>query len=229
MECVHETRQTSWTADVWARLLNIAHLNIGTDYQKGEWVAYQIPLMETVTFQTGVREYVKKRLAAEPELEGYIKEKPLYMINGIKYATGLRMFVEHGKHIGAGTKVAAVIDPNGSLSLGGAFQGSCDHHGLLSRSIPGEIVFAYQLLRISQKGWRQKKTDLRIRHKEALLGNRPPSNIEDFDIELDIFTTEQIDEALEDNQLDEDDYARGEPVDNGEEEYAHVFATYGEE
>lgn len=225
-ECVHEARQKSWTAAIWARLLSILQVNIGSDHSRGEWVAYQIPSMETVTFKTGEREYVKKRLAAEPDLEQYIKEKPLYMINGIKYAAGLKMFVEQVSHMGVGTKMAATVDPDGSISLGGAFGGSCDHHGLLSKSIPDEIVFAYQLLRISEKGWRQKKLDLRIRHEEALLGNQPSSETDDFDFELDVFTMGHIDEAMEDNRLDDDDYARIEPLDNGEDEYAHVIATY---
>lgn len=223
-EDIREKRSSAWSGELWAKFLDFIGIKLGTDHEKKGTVIYRVPEMETETFTKGLAEYIRKRVAQEQILQDRLREKPVYMITGVQYATrGLELWIEEGQHHGGGAEASSTVSPDGSTSIGGRANVKMDDNAQLARSVVGEVVFAYQLAKISEKGWKTRKISIETQSKDAFLSdpNAQGSKIASQDIEWGELTTEDIPEAIAENDISE--YGLSD-IGAAAQEYGRVFA-----
>ncbi|EFQ25224.1 hypothetical protein CGRA01v4_06430 [Colletotrichum graminicola] len=151
---LRETHASSWGANLLAKFLSVLHLSVGTDHGRDLEVVYEVDHLETVTL-SGVGSYIRQRIARpseaalQKELMGF--GPSVYMITGIKYATGLKVWTVAGNSTEGGAGLGGALSPDASASASGGVHGSSAASRMLQRSVPGEIVLAYQLTKITPK------------------------------------------------------------------------------
>ncbi|KID83862.1 hypothetical protein MGU_08834 [Metarhizium guizhouense ARSEF 977] len=224
-EDIREKRSSSWSGELWAKFLEFIGINLGVDYEKTGSVIYRVHEMKTETFKNGLPEYIRKRVAQEEILQDQLREKPVYMITGVQYATkGVELWIEEGQHHGGGVEASSTVSPDGSASAGGNVKVKMDDNAQLARSVVGEVVFAYQLAKITEKGWKIRKITIKTQAKDAFLSD---PNAQDGvraspDIEWDELTAEAIPETIVENDIRE--YGLGDIEPAEQEGYRRVFA-----
>lgn len=104
--------------------------------------------------------------------EGFGFRQPVYMVTGLKIAKGFAGKREAGgRTTGTVEGGGAVPTPAGDVAIGASVSGGKDAEERDEWKAGGDIVFAYQLLKIELKGWKSKRLNIdEFRHKAAYLG-----------------------------------------------------------
>lgn len=153
----------SLDASIWANFLQFVSANVGGERSKDTSVTYSMSGgLETRYFEPSDDEVVA-RITAEPKVRaamsaGLWGHSPVYMITGIKVAKGFSVSTSSTRTDGGHVGGSAPVTPAGEVSVGGQIGGE-KRSGRedFSRMADGvEIVFAYQLHVIAEKGWREK-------------------------------------------------------------------------
>ncbi|KAF7554301.1 hypothetical protein G7Z17_g2994 [Cylindrodendrum hubeiense] len=153
-ESVRESRSHSWSAELWAKFVTLLNLNVGAKRAANSSVIYEIDEMRTVWLDDGIRAYANKRVTRESELNNIVNgvpPTPVYMVIGIKYAKGLRVWIEESASSSGTAKAGANLSGDGfSASGGGGGEGGKKVTRVLARQIDDEVVFAYHLAEITK-------------------------------------------------------------------------------
>lgn len=152
---LRETKKSSWSAELWAKFLSILHISIGADHGRDLEVVYEVANLETVTL-SGVGPYIRERIArnSETALQKVLlmgSNPSLFIITGIKYSKGLKIWANTGSTTNGGANVGGTLSPDSSASAGGGVHRSTAASRSLTRTIDGEIVLAYQLTKVTPK------------------------------------------------------------------------------
>ena len=157
-----------------AQLLQIIGAKVGGDFARDESVEYAMEALRTEFFKSdpdsgAIRELLQAPLVRDA-MQSTMWSRPLYMITGLKIAEGFSLSsnstVKRGGKLGADVPVPAVQ----GLSVGFETSASKKESRGDSFKIDHEIVLAYRLLRISRKGWKDRKLVFdEYRSKAALL------------------------------------------------------------
>ncbi|KAF9870214.1 hypothetical protein CkaCkLH20_12300 [Colletotrichum karsti] len=147
---------------LWAQVLNIANLNIGARRSKTTTITFEMSQLDTVYFgEDPSSENIALR-ARDARVKTALKignrflRGTVYMVSGLKIARGFKLTqsnaTERGGQIGAGGMVTPEVSVGGNLDVTTG----------MSRTTGSEaghdIIFAYQLLRITTKGKGEKLT-----------------------------------------------------------------------
>lgn len=172
---------------VWAQFLQTASAKIHASHSTDALAQFTMDALETVYFVTDpMQEEIAARIKV-PRVQAAIKSgqllgrrQPVYMVTGLKIAKNFSVVKERGVHreggIGAGVPIPT---PAGDIGIGADLEGGVSKRERDEWRAGVDIVFAYQLLKIEVKGWKDKTVHFEeFRHKAAYLSN---DNSEDED------------------------------------------------
>ncbi|CAF9916967.1 hypothetical protein IMSHALPRED_003358 [Imshaugia aleurites] len=146
---------------VWARFLQAASVKAGAEHNSDIVAKYTMDSMEVSYFKDDptdeeVAERVKDRRVKTAIKAGLFGPQPLYMITGLRIAKGLRhsseISLKQEGSIGAGTQLTDQVSVGGET--GGGQRTTWQESGRSGV----DVIFAYQLHVIAQRGWRKKRT-----------------------------------------------------------------------
>jgi hypothetical protein len=144
---------------VWAQFLQTIGVNLGAQYDKGVITDHKMDSIETcyLKFVPGDEE-ISERVKA-PRVRGAIKSgifgsQPLYMISGAKVAEGFST----SKEVAASQKgnIGGPVPVSAEVSLGADIKVSTRNTEGEAFHAEGDRVFAHQLMKIAEKGWKKK-------------------------------------------------------------------------
>lgn len=171
---------------LWAHFLEFISANVSGCKSSSVTVEHTMESLVTERFVNDPDEAEIKARIAEPRVravmkpEGYFLRKPVYMVVGLKIATGFacRRGAESDRNVsveGGGLLpgVPANVSTGASLSLGKT-TGESDEW-----QTKENIIYAYELLKIELKGWKGDQLKVEeFAHKAAYLGIEVGSNEE---------------------------------------------------
>lgn len=171
------------SAGLWATFLDIFGVRLRAERGRISDADYTMNSLQTVYFtDLPSQAYVRQCIAAEPELRELMRldnlfGRPVYMITGLKIARGFSLSANSSSATGGSAKAGA---GTGDAAAGGEFAASRETAGQLNFSSASDIVFAYQLMKIKPKGWKQKRLERSEYHSSAaFLGDRDGEDGED--------------------------------------------------
>ncbi|KAH7311516.1 hypothetical protein B0I35DRAFT_411703 [Stachybotrys elegans] len=185
---ITEDRGSKTGADVWLEYLRTFGSDIGLEASKNAHVIYKVEKLETDMFTgQGLHDYFEKRVKEEERLQKYLGKGPIYMVTGIKYANGLTWEIRLGTKTGAHAKGSAQIKED--IRAGGGVKNESEWSIFQKADVKEEAVFAYQVHKITSKGWRKSKRRLSFglnRQGAALSDKSEGQEAEDGESEEDV-------------------------------------------
>ncbi|KAK6435171.1 hypothetical protein LTR95_008645 [Oleoguttula sp. CCFEE 5521] len=149
------------STSVWAQFLQVASANLSGEISSEVRSSYVVDCLETISLlEDPSDEYAESR-ASEPKVKaamnsGVLGRQPVYMFTGLKIAKGFRWSSTQGRKVEgkAGVSVPVTDQVTAGAELG-AGRGTENRD---SSRTEDDIIFAYQLHVIADKGWRKKKS-----------------------------------------------------------------------
>jgi hypothetical protein len=144
---------------IWAQLLYNIGLRLGTGYSKNTTVEYSMTSLKTIQYSTEpTTEEIAVRIQ-DAKIQNIMQPNryrscPVFMITAIKIAEKLSVSVGNDTQKNASLEGSVPLSEN----VGAGANISMDRHKEQKESFHMEkdVVFAYQLLEIGFKGWREK-------------------------------------------------------------------------
>ncbi|KAI8955495.1 hypothetical protein F4801DRAFT_529590 [Xylaria longipes] len=158
------------TVGLWAKFVDVVGVRLGAERSRLLDTSYAMDSLETVYFtDLPSPDYICQRVAAHPGLREIMRldnaySRPVYMVTGLKIARGFSLSVGSSSATSASAEVGG---GDGEVAAGGQFAASREKRGQLDFSSTSDIVFAYQLMRIAPKGWKQKRFKISEFHSAA--------------------------------------------------------------
>ncbi|PNS18388.1 hypothetical protein CAC42_6205 [Sphaceloma murrayae] len=176
--------------NLFASFLATAGANLGGEFARSELRQYDMNTLETIKFRTAVtNEAVTALVASDARVRAAINSgtfgrQPVYMVSGLKVAKGLRWATEvNGSQ---GGSVGATAPVTESVGLGGEVGGSRSRGEGDAGSTVEDVIIAYQLHQIVEKGWRERRRRAEIgvfKHAAAFLGKDDGKQEDLFEID----------------------------------------------
>ncbi|KAF4544495.1 Carbohydrate-binding-like protein [Lasiodiplodia theobromae] len=172
----HRSAGQGVSVSVWAQFLANVGINLGTNFSKETSTEYNMSSLKTIYFKSEPSEQELHKRVNVPRVRnvlqsGRVRSCPVYMISGIKIAENLEIATERGVHKGISAGASAPVVEG--VSLGGNVELTRDKSQRDSSRARQDVVFAYQLLEIRLKGWKEKSLETReFRSKAAFLGDK---------------------------------------------------------
>jgi hypothetical protein len=167
---LHLGKKRNLNLSLWAEFLQHIGFNIGTDHDQDKSTEYTMKSLETVYFADEPPiEEIQGRVE-DPKVRKLMRldsilSKPVYMITGLKIAKGFTLSVEqssrHGGNIGGSAPVVAQV------SIGAGVGGSVETSRSDGFQSANDIIFAYQLLKIVPKGFKEKSFEIKEHQSKA--------------------------------------------------------------
>lgn len=180
-----DSSKRGFSSSLWAQFLEIANAKLSARVGRDIRTTYAVTSLDTISLaQDPSDEYAASR-AQEPNVRaamnsGLLGRQPVYMITGIKIAKGLRWSRE--QVLSTSGEVGASIPITQGVTAGAEIgaERETEHH--YSSKTEQDIVFAYQLHVIADKGWRNPKivADQYV-PKGGLLGKKEDIETDDID------------------------------------------------
>ncbi|PFH61504.1 hypothetical protein XA68_17161 [Ophiocordyceps unilateralis] len=178
---------------VWARFLKMIGTrligeraaSVATDYKMDSLVTeYFVSDPDQSEIEARVTE---PRVRAVMTSSGLEFAQPVYMVTGLKIAKGFKGKRESGRNVATTVQGGgAVPTPAGDVSIGASMSRGIEAEARDEWTAGGDIVFAYQLLKIELKGWKSKRLVVdEFRPKAAYLGLDDDDDDDDEDGEED--------------------------------------------
>ncbi|KAL7936125.1 hypothetical protein V8C35DRAFT_333242 [Trichoderma chlorosporum] len=156
----------SLQGSIWAQFLQNAIANISHRVSKDVSSEYTIDSLDTIRVKEGsLNDEVMERIK-EPRVQAAIKSglngtAPVYMITGLKVATGFRLV----KKITTSTQKIGIdmgLPAAAGVGIGTNISASCSKRTSESFKSGNDIIFAYQLHILARKGWWHKRMEVDI-------------------------------------------------------------------
>jgi hypothetical protein len=167
---LHFGKNRNLNLSLWAEFLQNIGVNVGTDHDKDKNTDYTMKFLETVYFSNEPSiEEIQERVE-DPKVRKLMRldsilSKPVYMITGLKIAKGFTLSVEqssrHSGNVGGSAPVAAQV------SIGAGVGGSVETSRSDGFQSVNDIIFAYQLLKIVPKGFKEKSLEIKEHQSKA--------------------------------------------------------------
>lgn len=149
-------RVRSVNVSLWTQVFQVARFDVGGRRSKAVDVAFEMAQLDTVylTDEPSIEDITERardpRVRAVLRTDSRFRRGTVYMVTGLKIARGFKLTqstsTERGGHLGAGGQVTPEV------SLGGDLEMSTQIRRTAGFEARGDIIFAYQLLRIRPKG-----------------------------------------------------------------------------
>jgi hypothetical protein len=158
------TTSSSISVSLWASFLSTAKLSVESSKSLLESKVFAMDALETREWLSDpALEEIRRRIN-HPKVKAVMRgdrmlgRQPVYMISGIKIAKNLRINLASGTlRSGALGNEVPIPTPAGDVGIGANFGGEKGREDTESWRIEGDVVFAYQLLKIQVKGWKGEK------------------------------------------------------------------------
>lgn len=193
-----------FSTSVWANFLQIASAKVSGGIAADRASNYKFTSLETVTLRDYPSDEYAANRASEPKVKaamhaGALGRDPVYMITGMKIARGFQLAHQEGHHVHGG--VGGTVPITDQVSAGAEVQGERNTEHSYSSRTENDIIFAYQLHVIAEKGWRKKKVTVDdFVPKGGLLRKHDDENVEDA-VDTDEATEDDLLAAVEDAQV----------------------------
>ena len=203
-----------FSSSVWANFLQIANAKVSGGVSTNFLSTYRFTSLETITLRDYPSEEYAATRANEPKVKaamnaGLLGRAPVYMISGLKIAKGFHSTQEQGRRVHGG--VGGTVPITEQVSAGAEVSGEKGTLYSYSSRTEDDIVFAYQLHVIADKGWRARRTTIdEFVPKGGLL--RKNNEGQEADV---IDATEATEEDLV--QIDEEDEVKAKEAREGDE------------
>lgn len=194
---------TALSGSVWGQFLQVASVKIGGRTASELRSSFTIDCLETISLEEDPSDDYAAQRASEPRVRaamnaGMLGRAPVYMISGIKVARGLRWESEKSK--GNGADVGASAPINEEVSVGAEVSAEENSSYRFASRTEQDVVFAYQLHVIFDKGWRKRATTAELYvPKGGLLGKKDGKEA-DADVEALALTNGELTEVAENNE-----------------------------
>jgi hypothetical protein len=172
---LHLGKDRTVNLSLWVRFLQNIGFNVGTDHDKSTSADYIMESLETTyyTEEPSIEE-VNERVM-DPKVRKLMRvdnllSKPVYMITGLKIAKGFKLTSERSSRHAAHAEASAPLASQATVGVqaGGSMENSRSD-GFQSIN---DIVFAYQLLKIIPKGFKEKVFEIKeFQSKATFLGD----------------------------------------------------------
>lgn len=208
---------------IWAQVLQAIGANVGAEYGRDDATEYTMDLLRTSYFKTDPSDEAIQLLLTIPRVANAMRStfggQSVFMVTGVKVAEGFSLSHTKNAHSAVSLGVSADAGIPG-LSIGADTKPSKESRVADSFKAGNQIVLAYQLLRISQKGWRRKALAMNVYYpKAAFLGDEEQLKEPEDGFEAGPATIEDlagIDESVEVNLMH---------LENGDKEEGILFIT----
>ncbi|KAI9833798.1 MAG: hypothetical protein M1819_003533 [Sarea resinae] len=144
---------------VWATFLQTVGGNVGLKNSHDLLTEFTMDSMETRYLkhepsEQEISERVRAPRVRNVITSGTFRSQPVYMITGVKIAKGLRTSKERSSNRGG--DVGATVPVSAEVSVGAGIDLSTRKSERDAFRAGDDVVFAYQLMKITEKGWREK-------------------------------------------------------------------------
>ncbi|KAL6253017.1 hypothetical protein RBB50_000737 [Rhinocladiella similis] len=167
-----KSASTSVGGGIWETFLQFASIKLYGEASKDIATRYTIDRLETVYFKKQPTDEQASRWALEPRVAaainaGVVRRNPVYLVSGLKIARGFSLAdgVSSSRKAGVGAEAPVTF----GVGAGADVDVGRSRSERQSWRSEEDIVFAYQLHVIAQKGWREKtrRTDVRTYKSKA--------------------------------------------------------------
>jgi hypothetical protein len=188
---------TNLSASLWAVFLEKININISANRERVKNNKYTMTALETTFLaEDPSPEQIKVR-CNEPAVKDFMRLdsmlcKPVYMISGLKVAKDFKLEGEKSRTNGFSAEAGAEVVPEVSVGGGAGIQRT--NRITDEFESDGDIIFAYQLIKIKPKGWTKDKTfDIsEYQHRQAFLSDGDKKVDESVEGELEAFVAEDL-------------------------------------
>ncbi|KAI9766108.1 MAG: hypothetical protein M1840_006815 [Geoglossum simile] len=164
----------SLRGSVWAQFLQSASAKVSGEASDDVLTCYTMDSLEAMYFKRDpteeeVADRVKAKKVQAAMKAGLFGLQPVYMITGLRVAKGFKMSSEvvpkREGNVGASGPVTDQVSLGGEVGL--------SHWSAVQESFRSgnDIIFAYQLHVIAQKGWREKRVEVDVYAPKAAFLN----------------------------------------------------------
>ncbi|GME56730.1 Carbohydrate-binding-like protein [Neofusicoccum parvum] len=192
---IHRSTSRAARLGLWAQFLASVGGGVGAERGCDASAEYAMAALRTVCYKEEPGEEEIRARVAAPRVRramraGGLRARPVYMVTGVKIAEGLVVATERVVRRGGGVGAAAPVVEGVSVGVDGALEREEAERDEFR--VGDDVVFAYQLLEIGLKGWREKTVRVNeFRPKACFLGDEEEEE-SDVEIETSAATAESL-------------------------------------
>ena len=167
---------TSLSLSLWGAFLQVYRLGASTNHERTKNSTFTMTSLDTITLLEDVSMDELKARCNENPVKKYMRLdslycNPVYMITGIKVAKDFKLEGEKSSTNAIEMEAGGQITPEVGLSGGAGISKTI--RIMDGFEADGDVVFAYQLLKIKPKGWSKDKglKTSEYEHRQAFLGD----------------------------------------------------------
>ncbi|KAK6359285.1 hypothetical protein TWF696_000447 [Orbilia brochopaga] len=185
------------TTSLWASFADLVSLRLGGSTTRVQDENYSMRELETAYYSDllGLSSHIKERVNKDSAVREVMRfdnpfSKPVWMISGIKIARGFTL--SSGRERANGINLEAGGPAVVPVSVGAGVGLEVKRKKDLRFQSETDIVFAYQLLRIAPKGWKDKRIEMREHFiGAAFLSDKGPDQ-QDVEVEEDLVEVDDL-------------------------------------
>lgn len=184
---------------VWATFLEKVHLKAGTNRERVKNLRFTMTSLDTVFLKEDPSNDEIIARCNDPDVREFMRLDsvlchPVYLITGLKIAKGFALQGENSSTTGYTIDGGGEATPE--VSMGASLEASSRQAMFDQFEAGGDIIFAYQLLKLKPKGWTKQKTlsMTEFQPKQAFLGS-DESRDEKVEAESDTLELDDLEEA----------------------------------
>jgi hypothetical protein len=189
---------TNLSLSLWGAFLQVFRANISANRERSNTSNFTMTSLDTISFSENPSSDDIKKRCNDPRVREYMRLdstlcSPVYMVTGIKIAKDFKLEGEKSATNGIEGEVGGLVSPDISLGTGAGV--SKTRRIVDSFEAGGDVVFAYQLMKIKPKGWsKDKKFETsEYQHRQAFLeGGKSEVKVDDVEGELETVTPEDF-------------------------------------
>jgi len=188
---------TNLSASLWAVFLEKINISISANRERIKNNKFTMSALETTVLSEDPSPQEIKARCNDPTVKEFMRLdsvlcKPVYMVTGIKVAKDFKLEGEKRLTKGIAAEVGGEVAPEASVGVGAGVQRT--NRIADEFEAEGDIIFAYQLIKVKPKGWSKEKT-FKIEEyqpRQAFLGDKKKKEEEDVEGEMEAFTSEDL-------------------------------------
>ncbi|KAI4621853.1 hypothetical protein J4E80_004226 [Alternaria sp. BMP 0032] len=166
----------SLSLSLWGTFLQVSRLGLATDHERTKSATFTMTSLDTITLLEDVSMDELKARCNENRVQKYMRldsvyRNPVYMITGIKLAKDFKLEGEKSSTNAVEMEAGGQVSPE--VGLGGGAGVAKTTRIADGFEADGDVIFAYQLMKIKPKGWTKDKVlkTSEYEHRQAFLSD----------------------------------------------------------
>ncbi|RYO92387.1 hypothetical protein DL766_000357 [Monosporascus sp. MC13-8B] len=194
---LHLSSQLNLSASLWAQFVELVGLKLGASHGRHARASYSMRELETVYYVEMPDSAFVKELIKDPAVHELMRldnpfSRPVYMVTGLKISRGFVLSVDKSGDNSGGLGASG---PAGPATAGGGVDISVKSEKGLGFESGNDIIFAYQLVRIAPKGWKEKTFKLReYAPSAAFLSDGDDKDEQEMEVESDFLEMQDLED-----------------------------------